>query len=99
LQQKKEYDVDKTNPTNSLKMKKTNYVLQKLQKINHHIKVNEEKLKWGWSPLYHLLKQYPLNSSPQCPWEHMKIELQNIITKMEKESQQLTLDTKCPHIV
>ncbi len=47
LQQKKEYDVDKTNATRSLKMKKTNYVLQKLQKIEQHIKVNEKKSKWG----------------------------------------------------
>jgi hypothetical protein len=29
----------------------------------------------------------------------MKTKLQNIIIEMEKESQQLTLDTKCPHIV
>jgi hypothetical protein len=99
LQQKKEYDVDKTNATKSLKMKKTNYLLQKLQKFDQHIKINEKRSKWGWSPLYHLLKRYPLDSSPQRPWEHTKIKLQNIINKMEKESQQLTLDTKCPHIV
>ncbi len=32
-----------------------------------------------------LLKQYPLALGPQCPWEHTKIELQNIIAEMEKE--------------
>jgi hypothetical protein len=47
LQQKKEYNADKTNVTKSLKMKKKNYVIQKLQKIDQHIKVNEKKSKWG----------------------------------------------------
>jgi hypothetical protein len=99
LQQKKEYDVDKTKVTKSLKMKKINYAQQKLQKIDQHIEVNEERSKWGWSPLCHLLKWYPLDFSLQRSWEHMKTKLQNIIIEMEKESQQLTLDTKCPHIV
>jgi hypothetical protein len=31
-------------------MKITNYVQQKLQKFDQHIKVNEERSKWGWSP-------------------------------------------------
>jgi hypothetical protein len=88
-----EYDVDKTYAKKSLKMKKTNNVQQKLQKFDQHIKINEERSKWGWSPLYHLLKQYPLDYSLQSPWEHMKTKLQNIIIEMEKESQQLTLDT------
>jgi hypothetical protein len=35
-----------------------------LQKFDQHIKVNEERSKWGWSPLYHLLKRYHLESSP-----------------------------------
>ncbi len=45
------------------------------------------------------VKTFPLDSSIQCPWEHTKAELQNIITKVEKESQGLTLHTKCSHIV
>jgi hypothetical protein len=33
-----------------------------LKKIDQHIKINEESSKWGWSPLYRLLKRYPLDS-------------------------------------
>jgi hypothetical protein len=65
---------------------KTNYVLQDLKKFDQQLKVNEERSKWGWSLLYHLLKQYPLDSSPQCTWEHTKAKLQNIIIEVEKES-------------
>ncbi len=46
-----------------------------------------------------LVKTFALDSSTQCPWEHTKAELQNIIIEVEKESQELTLDTECPHIV
>jgi hypothetical protein len=35
-----------------------------LQKFDQYIEVNEERSKWGWSLLYHLLKRYPLDSSP-----------------------------------
>jgi hypothetical protein len=64
LQQKKEYDANKVNAIESLKKKKTNHVLQELKKFDQQPKVNE-KSKWGWSPLYHLLKWYPLDSSLQ----------------------------------
>ncbi len=64
LQHKKEYDANKTNAAKSFKKKKTKYVLHELQKFDQYIEVNEERSKWGWSLLYHLLKRYPLDSSP-----------------------------------
>jgi hypothetical protein len=45
------------------------------------------------------VETFPLDSNLQCPWEHTKAKLQNIITKVEKESRELTLDIECPHIV
>ncbi len=44
---KNEYDADKKNATKSFKMRKINYVQQKLQELDQHIKVNEERSKWG----------------------------------------------------
>jgi hypothetical protein len=53
------------NAIESLKKKNTNHVLQELKKFDQQPKVNEEKSKWGWSPLYHLLKWYPLDFNLQ----------------------------------
>jgi hypothetical protein len=75
LQQKKEYDANKVNALESLKKKKTNYALHELKKIDQQLKVNEKRSKWGWLPLYHLLKRFPLDFGPQCLWEHTKVEL------------------------
>jgi hypothetical protein len=86
LQHKKEYDANKVNVIEFLKKKKTYYVLQELKFFDQQLKVNEERSKWGWSPLYHMLKWNPLEFSPQCPWQHTKAELQYIITEVEKES-------------
>jgi hypothetical protein len=47
LQHKKEYDANKANAAKSIKKKKIKYVLHELQKFDQHIKVNEERSKWG----------------------------------------------------
>jgi hypothetical protein len=55
LQLKKEYDEKKVGVAKTLKKKK-DYVQQELHKFDKHVKATKEKAKWGWSPLYHLLK-------------------------------------------
>ncbi len=47
--------------------KKHDYVQEELHKFDKHVKAIEERAKWGWSPLHHLLKQFPLQVGPQCP--------------------------------
>jgi hypothetical protein len=70
---KKKYDANNVNATKSFKkIKKTKYVLQELKFFVQQLKVNEEKSRWGWSPLHHLLKRYPLDFGPQCPWNTQK---------------------------
>jgi hypothetical protein len=56
-----------------------------LQIYDQQVKGIEEKSKWGWLTLYLLLKQYPLQTGLQCPWEHTKEELESIIEKLENE--------------
>jgi hypothetical protein len=56
LYKKKEDDANKVDAIESLKKKKIDYVLQELKKIVQQLKVNEERSRWGSSPLYHLLK-------------------------------------------
>ncbi len=62
-------------------------------------KPHKKKAKWGWSPLYHLLKLFPVQVGPQCPWRHTKEELQNIMLEMDKESHPLSPNMECPHII
>jgi hypothetical protein len=57
----------------------------------------EEKM--GLVPLYHMLKQFPLQARLQCPWEHTEKELHTIILKMDKESHPLSLNKECHHII
>jgi hypothetical protein len=52
----KEYDEKKVGVAQILKKKKEDYVQQELHKFDKHVKAIKETEKWGWSPLYHLLK-------------------------------------------
>ncbi|KAH9556486.1 hypothetical protein CY35_07G030600 [Sphagnum magellanicum] len=97
LRLKKQYKELKEGALETLNKEKEDYVLQELHKYEQHIKATEERSKWGWSPLYLLLKQHPLPSGPQCPWVHTK-ELQDIITELEKESEPFSLENECPHV-
>jgi hypothetical protein len=71
---KKEYDHKNVGVVKTLK-KKEDYVQQELHKFDKHVNAIEERAKWGWSPLYHLLKRFHVQVGPQCPWEHTKGEL------------------------
>jgi len=52
----KEYDEKKVGVAKILKKKKEDYAQQELHKFDKHVKATKERGKWGWSPLYHLLK-------------------------------------------
>jgi hypothetical protein len=65
---KKEYDANRARVVETLKRKKEEYVQQELQIYDQQVKDIEEKSKWGWLPLYSLLKRYPLQIGLQCPW-------------------------------
>jgi hypothetical protein len=64
LQLKKEYDEKKVGAAKTLKKKKEDYVQQELHKFNKNVKATEKRAKGGWSPLYHLLKRFPLQVGP-----------------------------------
>jgi hypothetical protein len=40
-----------------------------------------------------------LQIGPQCPWEHIKEELEIITKELEKELETFSLDEACQHIV
>lgn len=64
-------------------------------------KEKEEETKWKWSPLYQLLRKWPLPNFRAAPWDHTQSEwrdmsavlLQN--TRIEPPS----LEGECPHIL
>jgi hypothetical protein len=57
---RKKDDANKVKATETLRRKKEKYVQQELQFYDQQVKGIKEKSKWGWSPLYSLLKPYPL---------------------------------------
>jgi len=63
------------------------------------MRVTKEKEQWRWSPLYIVLKRYPLQISLQCPWLHTKEELQNILAKLQNENDPFSLEMECPHMI
>ncbi len=75
VQLKKEYDEKNLGDAKTLEKKKKDYIQHELHKFDKHVKTTKERAKWGWSPLYHSLKQYPLQVGPQYPWEHIEKEL------------------------
>jgi len=64
LRLKKQYEELKEGALETLNKEKEDHVLQELHKCEQHIKSTEERSKWGWSPLYLLLKLHPLPSGP-----------------------------------
>lgn len=72
-----------------------------LEAYDRSNKEKEEEIKWKWSPLYQILRKWPLPNFRPAPWDHTQSEwrdmsvvlLQNI--KMEPTS----LEGECPHIL
>lgn len=49
--------------------------------------------------MYNVLKHYPLQIGPQCPWLYTKEKLQNILVELQNESDPFSLEMECPHII
>lgn len=81
------------------KRKEKNYVLHQLHQFDKQTQVVEERAKWGWLPMYSLLKRHPLQVGFQCPWEHTPQELQNILAELENEYHPFSLQKECMHII
>jgi hypothetical protein len=77
------------------------YVNGKLAKYDNAEKNRVEQEKWGWSPIYRILKEWPLSNFPSSPWSHTQEEWVEIErTLLENVSTEpLSLELECPHIV
>lgn len=80
---------------------RSNYVKGKLEEYDNAEKSRVEQEKWGWSPIYRILKEWPLPGIPSSPWAHSHEEWVEIEkTLLETVSTQpLSLELECPHIV
>ena len=80
---------------------RSNYVKAKLDKFDTGEKIRAEEDKWGWSPLYHIFKEWPLSNFPNSPWAHTQEEW----VRLEKtlldnvSTEPLSLEVECPHIL
>ena len=80
---------------------RSNYVNGKLTKYDNAEKDRAELEKWGWSPIYLILKRWPLSNFPSSPWSHTQEEWVEIEkTLLENVSTEpLSLELECPHIL
>lgn len=80
---------------------RSKYVQDKLEKYDNAEKIRIEQEQWGWSPIYRILKEWPLHAFPSAPWAHTQEEWVEIEkTLLENVSTQpLSLEVECPHIV
>ena len=97
----REYEANLAVAHGNINELRSKYVNDKLDKYDNAEKNRAEQEKWGWSPIYRILKEWPLSNFRTSPWAHTqdewgeieKILLENIST------EPLSLDLECPHIV
>ena len=77
------------------------YVNEKLDEFDDAEKIWAEQEKWGWSPLYRIFKEWPLQNFQKAPWSHTQGEWARLeATLLENCScEPLSLELECPHIV
>lgn len=77
------------------------YVDAVLAEFDDAEKSRAEEANWGWSPLYRLLKEWPLPNFRKSPWAHTIDEWAEIeACLLEKvSSEPLSLELECPHIL
>lgn len=77
------------------------FVQKKLNKFDIMEKNRAEYQQWGWSPLYHIFKEWPLPNFRTSPWVHTQEEWIEIEKKLleNASTEPLSLECECPHIV
>ena len=97
----KEYEAKVAAATLSFDEFCKNHVQNELQKFDLAEKAKQEALKWQWSPLFQVLKKWPLKKYNSGPWEHTNQEWVQIseILLENVNIDALSLDNKCPHIL
>ena len=78
-----------------------NHVQNELQKFGLAEKAKQEALKWQWSPLFQVLKKWPLKNYTSGPWEHTNqkwVQISEVLLE-SVNIDALSLDNECPHIL
>ena len=77
------------------------FVQEKLNKFDIAEKNRTEHQQWGWSPLYHIFKEWPLPNFHKSPYAHTQEEWVEIKKNMLKNAstEPMSLEHECPHIV
>ena len=76
-------------------------VAEALRNFDNQEKHDNEFKVWGWSPLFHIFKFWPVPNVVEGPWEHMEQEwsiFQNILVENAKNEPSY-LKSECPHII
>ena len=80
---------------------RSKYINDKLEKYDNAEKNCVKHEKWGWSPIYRILKEWPMLTFQSSHWVRTQEEWVEINkTLFENVSTEpLSLELECPHIV
>ena len=96
-----EYNATLEDANGNAEQQRAQYIKAKLDEFDNAEKSRAEEEKWGWSPLYHIFKEWPLSSAPNSPWAHTQEEWVGIENSLLQNVSidPLSLELECPHIV
>lgn len=97
----KEYNENVAAAKVSFEDFRTNHVEEALRNFDLAEKQKEEDSKWRWSPVYQILRRWPLRNFRAGPWDHTETEWQELcdILLQNTNSEPLSLEYECPHII
>jgi hypothetical protein len=99
--QTREYETIVAAANENVTKLRNQFVQEKLNKFDIVEKNRAKYEQWGWSPLYHILKEWPLPNFRKFPWAHTKEEWVEIEKQLLENTsvEPLSLEHECPHIV
>lgn len=77
------------------------HVEEALEKFDLDNKEKQEELKWKWSPLFQLLRKWPLKNFRAGPWDHTQTEWLDMSAVLleNTRNEPPSLERECPHIL
>ena len=77
------------------------HVEEALENFDLDNKEKQEELKWKWSPLFQLLRKWPLKNFRAGPWDHTQTEWLDMSAVLleNTRNEPPSLERECPHIL
>ncbi len=72
-----------------------------LEEFDRSNKKREEESKWKWSPLYQIVRKWPIPNFRAAPWDHTESEWRDMcdVLLQNTTDEPQSLEVECPHIL